>query len=198
MFVFFFSATCAYAITMDMGGRNLGVVFGLMNMAGNFGAYAFTAVVPRLNDRYGGDWTADAGPLRRHARRRPASSGCRSTPTASSANAARPRTRGVMLMSNMCAILAAHAGRWRPCSCAGAPTSRRRKARRRADRRLSEAGGGEAGRARPRRGDDAGGVGGATAAAAAGIFRHARPVAAAGEDAAQRRPSPARWSAATW
>jgi len=58
MLVFFFSATCAYAITMDMGGRNLGVVFGLMNMAGNFGAYAFTAVVPRLNDHYKGDWTA--------------------------------------------------------------------------------------------------------------------------------------------
>ncbi len=57
MFVFFFSAVCAYAITMDMGGRNLGVVFGLMNMAGNFGAYAFTAVVPRLNAWYGGDWT---------------------------------------------------------------------------------------------------------------------------------------------
>ena len=58
MLVFFFSATCAYAITMDMGGRHLGVVFGLMNMAGNFGAYAFTAVVPRLNHWYGGDWNA--------------------------------------------------------------------------------------------------------------------------------------------
>ena len=58
LLVFFFSATCAYAITMDMGGRNLGVVFGFMNMAGNFGAYAFTAVVPRLNHYYQGDWTA--------------------------------------------------------------------------------------------------------------------------------------------
>ena len=58
MFVFFFSAVCAYAVTMDMGGRNLGVIFGLMNMAGNFGAYAFTAVVPRLNAWYGGDWNA--------------------------------------------------------------------------------------------------------------------------------------------
>lgn len=58
MFVFFFSATCAYAITMDMGGKNLGVIFGLMNMAGNFGAYAFTAVVPRLNARFHGDWNA--------------------------------------------------------------------------------------------------------------------------------------------
>ncbi len=57
MLIFFFSATCAYAITMDMGGANLGVVFGLMNMAGNFGAYAFTAVVPRLNAHFGNDWT---------------------------------------------------------------------------------------------------------------------------------------------
>ncbi len=57
MMIFFFSATCAYAITMDMGGANLGVVFGLMNMAGNFGAYAFTAVVPRLNAHFGNDWT---------------------------------------------------------------------------------------------------------------------------------------------
>ena len=57
-FVFFFTASVAYAVTIDMGGRNLGVIFGLMNMAGNFGAYAFTALVPRLNDRYGGDWTA--------------------------------------------------------------------------------------------------------------------------------------------
>ena len=58
LLIFFFSATCAYAITMDMGGRNLGVVFGFMNMAGNFGAYAFTAIVPRLNHQYGGDWNA--------------------------------------------------------------------------------------------------------------------------------------------
>jgi ACS family glucarate transporter-like MFS transporter len=58
MFVFFFSSTCAYAVTMDVGGRNLGVVFGLMNMAGNFGAWSFTALVPRLNAYNGGDWTA--------------------------------------------------------------------------------------------------------------------------------------------
>ena len=56
-FIFCFSAPCAYAVTMDMGGRNLGVVFGAMNMLGNFGAYAFTAVVPRLTAWYGGDWT---------------------------------------------------------------------------------------------------------------------------------------------
>jgi sugar phosphate permease len=47
-FVFCFSAPCAYAITMDMGGRNLGVIFGAMNMLGNLGAWAFVAVAPRL------------------------------------------------------------------------------------------------------------------------------------------------------
>jgi ACS family glucarate transporter-like MFS transporter len=57
MFVFFFSGVCAYAITMDMGGRNVGVIFGLMNMAGNLGAGAFTALVPQLNAWYGGGWT---------------------------------------------------------------------------------------------------------------------------------------------
>jgi sugar phosphate permease len=57
MFVFFFSGICAYAVTLDMGGRNLGVVFGLMNMAGNFGAWAFTGLVPRLN-AWTGDWSA--------------------------------------------------------------------------------------------------------------------------------------------
>ena len=96
---------CAYALTMDMGGRNLGVVFGAMNMAGNFGACAFTWVAPQLSGWFHPEWppavglgaagqlasptgqgpswrplrtTAgpprldpDAGPLRRHARRRP-------------------------------------------------------------------------------------------------------------------------------
>ena len=47
-FVFCFSAPCAYAITMDMGGRNLGVIFGAMNMLGNFGAVAFVWLAPRL------------------------------------------------------------------------------------------------------------------------------------------------------
>ncbi len=40
-FVAMFSAPCAYALSMDMSGRNLGVVFGAMNMVGNFGAWAF-------------------------------------------------------------------------------------------------------------------------------------------------------------
>jgi nitrate/nitrite transporter NarK len=37
-----------YALTMDMGGRNLGVIFGTMNMAGNLGAWAFTKFFPRI------------------------------------------------------------------------------------------------------------------------------------------------------
>jgi ACS family glucarate transporter-like MFS transporter len=47
-FLSFFAAPCAYALTMDMGGRNLGIVFSTMNMTGNFGSLAFTWVVPRL------------------------------------------------------------------------------------------------------------------------------------------------------
>jgi ACS family glucarate transporter-like MFS transporter len=49
-----FSAPCAYALTIDMGGRKLGVVFGTMNMIGNFGSGAFVWVVPRLNTWSGG------------------------------------------------------------------------------------------------------------------------------------------------
>jgi ACS family glucarate transporter-like MFS transporter len=49
-----FSAPCAYALTMDMGGRQLGVVFGAMNMAGNFGSWAFVWIVPRLVSWSGG------------------------------------------------------------------------------------------------------------------------------------------------
>ena len=55
-FIMTFSAPCAYAVSMDMGGRNLGVVFGTMNMFGNFGAYAFTEIVPYLQKRSGA-WT---------------------------------------------------------------------------------------------------------------------------------------------
>jgi MFS family permease len=55
-FVAFFAAPCAYALTMDLGGRNLGIVFSTMNMAGNLGSTAFTWIVPRLN-AWGG-WNA--------------------------------------------------------------------------------------------------------------------------------------------
>ena len=37
-----------YALAIDMGGKDLAVVFGLMNMAGNLGAYAFISFLPRL------------------------------------------------------------------------------------------------------------------------------------------------------
>jgi MFS family permease len=53
-----FSAPCAYAISMDVGGKNVPVVFGAMNMVGNFGAAAMPRIVPRLNAWAGGDWRA--------------------------------------------------------------------------------------------------------------------------------------------
>ena len=56
-FIFCFSAPCAVAVTMDMGGPNLGIIFGFMNMAGNFGPLFFIWIAPRLNARYGGSWT---------------------------------------------------------------------------------------------------------------------------------------------
>jgi MFS family permease len=49
-----FAAPCSYALSMDMGGKQLGVVFGTMNMAGNFGAWALVWVVPRLVTWSGG------------------------------------------------------------------------------------------------------------------------------------------------
>lgn len=48
LFIMNFSAPCAYAVTMDMGGRNLGIVFATMNMAGNLGSWAFTTFFPRI------------------------------------------------------------------------------------------------------------------------------------------------------
>jgi sugar phosphate permease len=51
-----FSSPCAYALTMDMGGRNLGVIFATMNMAGNLGAWAFTTFTPRVVECRG--WNA--------------------------------------------------------------------------------------------------------------------------------------------
>jgi ACS family glucarate transporter-like MFS transporter len=55
-FVMMFAAPCAYALSMDMGGKNLAVVFGAMNMVGNFGSGAFTWFSPRLKE-WGGGWT---------------------------------------------------------------------------------------------------------------------------------------------
>jgi ACS family glucarate transporter-like MFS transporter len=42
------SAPCAYAITMDMGGKHLGVIFSTMNMSGNIGAALFPVAVGML------------------------------------------------------------------------------------------------------------------------------------------------------
>jgi sugar phosphate permease len=56
-FIFCFSAPAAYAVTMDMGGRHLGVIFGAMNMLGNLGAMFFIWLAPVLAGRYSGDWT---------------------------------------------------------------------------------------------------------------------------------------------
>jgi ACS family glucarate transporter-like MFS transporter len=39
---------CAYAATMDMGGRHTAAVFSTMNMAGNVGAILFPMAIPRL------------------------------------------------------------------------------------------------------------------------------------------------------
>lgn len=55
LFIMTFSSPCAYALTMDMGGRNLGVIFGTMNMAGNLGAWAFTKFLPRVVTGYSWD-----------------------------------------------------------------------------------------------------------------------------------------------
>ncbi len=46
-FVFCFSSPCAYALAIDIGGKNLAVIFGLMNMMGNLGASAYTASIMR-------------------------------------------------------------------------------------------------------------------------------------------------------
>jgi len=45
----------AYAMTIDLGGRHVAPVFGLMNMSGNVGAILFPAVAPRLV-RWTGNW----------------------------------------------------------------------------------------------------------------------------------------------
>jgi ACS family glucarate transporter-like MFS transporter len=57
------AAPCAYALTMDLGGPNLPVVFGAMNMVGNFGAAAVTGVVPWLNRLTPDTWTASLAML---------------------------------------------------------------------------------------------------------------------------------------
>jgi ACS family glucarate transporter-like MFS transporter len=50
-----FGGPCAYAITMDMGGRHVAMVFSIMNAAGCAGAFAFPSVVPRIVSASGWD-----------------------------------------------------------------------------------------------------------------------------------------------
>jgi ACS family glucarate transporter-like MFS transporter len=51
--LFSFSSPCAYALSMDIGGKYLAIVFSLMNMAGNLGAFAFLSLAGWL-ERLGG------------------------------------------------------------------------------------------------------------------------------------------------
>lgn len=44
-FLFTFSSPCAYALSIDIGGKYLPIVFGMMNMIGNFGAYLFVSSI---------------------------------------------------------------------------------------------------------------------------------------------------------
>ena len=48
---------CAYTVTMDMGARHIAVLFGTMNMIGNFGAFLFIWLVPKIIYRTG-NWDA--------------------------------------------------------------------------------------------------------------------------------------------
>ncbi len=47
-FLFCFSSPCAYALCIDIGGKHLAVVFGLMNMVGNLGATLFVSSIMTL------------------------------------------------------------------------------------------------------------------------------------------------------
>lgn len=51
------AAPCAYALSMDVGGKNLPIVFGAMNMVGNFGAAAMLQAVPFVKDQFN-TWNA--------------------------------------------------------------------------------------------------------------------------------------------
>ncbi len=48
---------CAYTITIDMGGRHVGTLFGTMNMIGNLGALAFVFGVPWFLEQTG-NWAS--------------------------------------------------------------------------------------------------------------------------------------------
>jgi ACS family glucarate transporter-like MFS transporter len=48
-----FAGPCAYAITIDMGGKHIAPVFSTMNMSGNVGALLFPVVIPWLVGLWG-------------------------------------------------------------------------------------------------------------------------------------------------
>ncbi|MBI1904020.1 MAG: MFS transporter [Planctomycetia bacterium] len=50
------AAPCAYAITIDLGGRHVTAVFSFMNMCGNVGGFAFPILVPYLV-KWTGSWS---------------------------------------------------------------------------------------------------------------------------------------------
>lgn len=50
------AAPCSYALTIDLGGRQVAPVFGMMNMTGNFGAMVLPWFLPRFVGWTGG-WT---------------------------------------------------------------------------------------------------------------------------------------------
>jgi MFS family permease len=56
-FVSALAGPCAYAVSIDMGGRQTGLVFSTMNMAGNVGAFVFPLAVNAAVDSTGG-WQA--------------------------------------------------------------------------------------------------------------------------------------------
>ena len=59
----FFAGTaspCAYALTIDMGGRHIGAINATMNMIGNFGALLFPLAAPWMLARFG-NWDAVIG-----------------------------------------------------------------------------------------------------------------------------------------
>ncbi|MFO0877688.1 MAG: MFS transporter [Gemmataceae bacterium] len=58
-FIFTFSSPCAYALCIDVGGKYLAIIFGLMNMVGNLGAWAFVKYLPRLQEA--GGWNLALG-----------------------------------------------------------------------------------------------------------------------------------------
>jgi sugar phosphate permease len=50
------AAPCAYAITIDLGGRHVTSVFSFMNMCGNVGGWVFPVLVPYLV-KWSGSWS---------------------------------------------------------------------------------------------------------------------------------------------